>query len=128
MNGKHLILDCYGISGDSVNDKDRIFSFLEKLVSQIGMEIFYGPIVKPCYDKWNEGISGFVMITTSHISIHIWPEKEYLSFDCYSCKDFSENIVIDKVRKEFQPEEILVQSIIREMNYTRKNDEFWLAK
>jgi S-adenosylmethionine decarboxylase len=32
-----------------------------------------------------EGISGFVFLAESHISVHVWPEAEYVSFDCYTC-------------------------------------------
>ena len=34
------------------------------------------------------GYSSFAMIAESHLSIHTFPELEYFSFDCYSCKSF----------------------------------------
>ena len=34
------------------------------------------------------GISGFVMIAESHISIHTFPERHEVSIDVFSCKEF----------------------------------------
>ncbi len=34
------------------------------------------------------GVSGFVLIAESHISIHTFPDRAYLSLDIFSCKDF----------------------------------------
>lgn len=47
------------------------------------------------------GYSSFVMIAESHISIHTFPELNYFSFDCYSCKDFKEDLVLDVLHKYF---------------------------
>ena len=31
------------------------------------------------------GVTGFVLLSTSHISLHSWPEYGYMSIDVYSC-------------------------------------------
>ena len=46
------------------------------------------------------GFSTFVMIAESHISIHTFPELNYISFDCYSCKYFDTKLV-EKLLSEF---------------------------
>jgi S-adenosylmethionine decarboxylase proenzyme len=113
LKGKHLILDCYGITCEAANDAAIIKSFLNRLVEKIDMEIFHGPVVKVCNDIGNEGVSGFVMITTSHISIHTWPIINYISFDCYSCKDFDESIVIAEFEDIFKPKYIVSKVVER---------------
>ena len=40
------------------------------------------------------GYSTFVMIAESHLSIHTFPELNYFSFDCYSCKWFDKDKVV----------------------------------
>ena len=47
------------------------------------------------------GYSTFVMIAESHLSIHTFPELNYVSFDCYSCKDFDHEKVEEIIRKHF---------------------------
>lgn len=34
------------------------------------------------------GVSGFVLIAESHISIHTFPSRGYINVDIFSCKDF----------------------------------------
>lgn len=63
--------------------------------------------------KKESGVSGFVMIYTSHISCHTWPFKNYLSIDVYSCKDFNEKNVINLIKKFWLPQTIKTQLIYR---------------
>lgn len=44
------------------------------------------------------GYSTLVMIAESHLSIHTFPEDDFFTFDCYSCKLFD----ADKVRGIFE--------------------------
>tara|TARA_A100001011_G_scaffold391170_1_gene476066 strand:- start:1698 stop:2183 length:486 start_codon:yes stop_codon:yes gene_type:complete len=46
------------------------------------------------------GFSTFVMIAESHLSIHTFPELNYISFDCYSCKYFDTDLV-EKLLKDY---------------------------
>lgn len=59
------------------------------------------------------GYSTFVMIAESHISIHTFPELNYISFDCYSCKSFDTNKVIDTMKKFFDLEKVDMQVVNR---------------
>ena len=59
------------------------------------------------------GYSSFVMIAESHISIHTFPELNYFSFDCYSCKWFSVDKVEQIIRDHFQPVKTRIQVLKR---------------
>jgi S-adenosylmethionine decarboxylase len=48
------------------------------------------------------GISGFVLIAESHISIHTFPDKQYLSLDMFSCKPFDTQMAVDFVKRHFK--------------------------
>ena len=47
------------------------------------------------------GYSTFLMIAESHLSLHTFPEMDYLTFDCYSCKDFDHELVMELLTKAF---------------------------
>lgn len=49
----------------------------------------------------HNGYSSFVMIAESHLSLHTFPEANFLSFDCYSCKGFDHDVVLDVLDKAF---------------------------
>lgn len=47
------------------------------------------------------GYSTFLMIAESHLSLHTFPETNYLTFDCYSCKDFDHELVMELLKEAF---------------------------
>ncbi len=88
--GLHLTLDGYGCSPERLADLDAIYEFLEHCPDLIHMTKIMPPYVFKYHAKAPEdwGVSGFVLIAESHISIHTFPERGYLSLDIFSCKDF----------------------------------------
>ena len=59
------------------------------------------------------GYSTFAMIAESHLSIHTFPELEYFSFDCYSCKYFDIDKVTEVIKEHFEITKIEVQQCDR---------------
>ena len=103
--GKHLTLDAYNCDCDALNSMEKIFTFLDTLPEQIGMHKIITPYVIKCAGndlKDCGGISGFVMIAESHISIHTFPDKKYLTMDLYSCNMFDHQKVITIVKNLFK--------------------------
>ena len=72
-------------------------------------------LTKILRERKNEsyGYSTFAMIAESHLSIHTFPELSYFSFDCYSCKDFDSNKVLDLLHDEFSIKKIVVNRVER---------------
>ena len=60
------------------------------------MRIIKGPYAAYVSKEGNRGMTGIVMIETSHIAIHIWDENRpaLVQCDVYSCADFSSNEVL----------------------------------
>ena len=102
--GPHLTLDGYGCSREKLENLELIYSILEDFPSSIGMTKIMPPYVfkydglKP--EDW--GVSGFVLIAESHISIHTFPCKNYLSLDIFSCKLFNIDSAIDYITSTFE--------------------------
>ena len=59
------------------------------------------------------GYSTFVMIAESHLSIHTFPELNYISFDCYSCKYFDTKLVEKLLKDYFDVTKCTVQVVKR---------------
>lgn len=96
-NHKHLILNA--VVRNPLLTEEDVNCWLAELVNIVDMEILIPPVSKYCDIEGNEGVTGTVVITTSHMSIHIWPtgEKPYIRLDIYSCKDFDAKKVIEYV-------------------------------
>jgi S-adenosylmethionine/arginine decarboxylase-like enzyme len=93
QNHKHLIVDLELEFGDQ--SPTFVESWLRELVSLVDMEVLIDPIAEYCDIEGNEGVTGIVVITTSHASIHIWEDALKAKFDLYSCKDFDLDTVLN---------------------------------
>jgi len=96
----HLIIDGYSNNQELLQNEALLRGWLESYPSRIGMTRISPPYVLryvgPKLEDW--GISGFVFIAESHISVHTFVEQNYVNIDVFSCKDFD----IEKAIKDFQ--------------------------
>jgi len=101
--GLHLTLDGYGGNPDKLNDGKLVKKILDELPGKVGMHKIYGPVTMDCpefNEKDSGGHSGFVMIAESHISIHTFPARGFVSIDVYTCKNGLDNRYTVKYFKE----------------------------
>jgi S-adenosylmethionine decarboxylase len=87
--GIHLTLDGYGGCRERLADCGHVLARLAELPEQLGMHKIAEPfLVELGYrsDKDPGGVSGFVLIAESHISIHTFPLRGFLSADVYTCQ------------------------------------------
>ena len=101
--GLHLTLDGYGCIQENLANLDLIYEFLEDCPDLINMTKIMPPYVFKYHGKVPEdwGVSGFVLIAESHISIHTFPDRNYLSLDIFSCKDFDYQKAVDYATEIF---------------------------
>ena len=95
--GPHLMLDCYECNKEKLTNFHLLYEFLNNLPSEINMTKMTLPYCAKWKDKFAsvEGVSAFVMIAESHISLHTFPEQGYAFMDIFSCREFD----VEKARK-----------------------------
>ena len=100
---KHLIIRAE--VNDPPTSEKKIKKWLRKLVKKIDMKIIKGPYAGYVTKEGNRGVTGVVMIETSHIAIHVWDEDRpaLVQCDVYSCAEFSMNEVL----AEFVPMDVV---------------------
>ena len=91
---KHLIIRAE--VNNPITSEKELKRWLRKLVKKIDMKIIKGPYTAYVSKEGNRGITGVVMIETSHIAIHVWDEisPALVQCDVYSCAEFSSNEVL----------------------------------
>lgn len=108
-DGTHLIIDLKGCRNlERLSDKRFIESFLLELVGIAKMKAITKPNVLyyEHEEKEESGVTGFVIISDSHISIHTYPFKKSLYLDLFSCKIFDSKKIVGYIKGIFQPESI----------------------
>lgn len=101
--GPHLMLDLSECDQERIDDLNFIFGFLSTLPDKIGMKKITQPYVFPYSGKTGEdkGITGFVVIAESHLSIHTFVDKRYAFVDLFSCKPFDTDMARDLIVEAF---------------------------
>ena len=111
----HLLIDGFGGNYSKMTEESFIYRFLDSYPTHIEMNKITEPKVTkyigPKEEDW--GVSGFVMIAESHISIHTFPERKYVNIDIFSCKDFDDKKAIDRIVETFELEKIKVWIVDR---------------
>lgn len=100
MQRYHIILDITEVKNEYLVDAEGIKNLLNTLPSKIGMSILHEPVVVEGIPE-NPGITGFVIIDFSHISIHTFTKKGLAMVDIFSCKPYDKSIAIDYVLQFF---------------------------
>jgi S-adenosylmethionine decarboxylase len=119
------MLDGYHGSYEKLNDKVLVLRTLQELPILLAMKPLAEPIVyfaKGNDDRDPGGWSGVVVIEESHISIHTFPAKGFVSIDAYTCKN---GLDTEKIKeyytKIFELKDLETNLITRGTRYPVKN-------
>ena len=99
----HLLIDGYGADPERLWDQSFLRSFLDKYPDRLGMT----KITRPKVLRYNapqeedSGITGFVVIAESHVSVHTFPHRRYVNIDIFSCKSFDAQKALEDVKDLF---------------------------
>ncbi len=116
----HLIIDGYEGDARKLADAELVRALLERVPLEIGM-VKIAPSYVCRYEgpkpgDW--GISGFVLIAESHLSVHTFPERGLLWADIFSCKSFDADRLVEAVREAFSLREARVTLLGRGLEYS----------
>lgn len=79
--GKHIIIELSGCKENSINEIVSVEQTMLEAAKQAN-----ATVIKSVFHKFSPvGVSGVVVISESHLSIHTWPELGYCAIDIYTC-------------------------------------------
>lgn len=88
--GLHVMGDLYGVQCDAdfLVNADRLRKHCLKLVEDAGLTS-----VGDFFHQFDGGggVTGMVVLAESHMSVHTWPEKRYVTVDVYVCSYTQDN-------------------------------------
>ena len=111
----HLMLELYSCDRELLSNESLVRRALDEYPGRIGMEK-----VSPVHlydietsNPLDAGLSGFVVIAQSHVSLHAWPEYGEVDIDICSCKEFSQEDAIAFAKEIFQSDDVESHFIVR---------------
>jgi len=123
--GEHLMIDGYKGNPKKLNDKKLVLKCLNELPAKAGMKKLGPPKIYRAYDNGKKdpgGWSGFVIIAESHISIHTFPARRFVSIDVYTCKNgLEKKNIIKYFKKIFKLKTMEINFVKRGKKYPKFN-------
>lgn len=89
--GKHWIHSLSRCNPLLLDDAEYIEDLLEAAAVQAGMTVLH----KASHQFDPQGVTAFVMLAESHISIHTWPEKMEAALDVFTCGESDGKVAVD---------------------------------
>ena len=116
----HLVIDGYGADQARLEDAAAIYQFLDEYPDAIGMTKITPPHVYVYAGQVPEdvGVSGFVIIAESHISIHTFPKRQYVNIDVFSCKEFDTQRAMAQLKERFGLQTVRSWTLDRGLEYS----------
>ena len=98
---KHLLINA--LVKRPIKQTHEAEKFLQNLVITIDMKPLIRPVVRYVETEGNRGMTGAILIETSHVAFHIWDEQEpaKLRFDLYTCGELNDELVQAYVDRQF---------------------------
>ena len=115
----HLVIDGFDGDAGKMWDQDLLRDFLVNYPASLGMNRITDPKVLEDHAPKAEdsGISGFVIIAESHISVHTFPHRKYVNIDIFSCKSFDSDRALADARELFELEDTKIWLLDRGLEW-----------
>jgi len=108
--GRHLILEISGCDPEVLNSIEKVRDILTEAASRANAEVRETAF----HRFYPQGVSGVVVISESHLSVHTWPEHGYAALDIYTCgEDTDPWKALKFAAEEFKAREVYLTSISR---------------
>jgi S-adenosylmethionine decarboxylase len=121
--GYHLTIDLYECPKAPLEDLQLCYDVLNTLPEKLEMHKLIPPYLIPAGSNLDAGgkdpggITGMVIIAESHISIHTFAKRGFVSIDVYSCKPFNQKLAVKHFEDAFKPKESEVHFLNRGEKY-----------
>jgi S-adenosylmethionine decarboxylase len=115
-NFTHVTLECLGCRQETLNDGPLIRRFLGQAAESCQLH----PVQEAIHSFSPQGVTGYVLLEESHISIHTWPEHRFALIDVLSCKQIDTESLDVLVRNTFSPRAVSLDVDTRNRSLSKK--------
>ena len=110
--GKHIILDLYEVNTTILQNINTstlyIFNdFIEHILKTANVHLLSKNIHFFDFNHENKKIEGaftaLYLLSESHLSIHTWPERDYIAIDIFTCGNCNVEYIAQRFIDYFEP-------------------------
>ena len=96
--GRHIIMDLWECNPELLKRKEDVERIMVEAAQRADADI--REVVFHQFEP--DGVSGIVVISESHLSIHTFPEHGYASVDVYTCGDMNPHVSMKYLESHFE--------------------------
>ena len=106
--GNHLIFDFWGC--EEIANQELIIDSCKTGVVEAGATILHSH-----FHEFGEGcgMTGVVVLSESHLSLHTWPEINLMTFDIYMCGEATPKTAMEYLRDKLKPKKSVLLDLKR---------------
>lgn len=90
--GSHVLLNLYGCSPAQLQDLDSFRTLISDVLMSAKAELVHSSDFR--FGPPGEGFTYLALLSTSHFSIHTWPEWGSAAIDIFTCGDVNTDYVV----------------------------------
>lgn len=113
VNYVHVTVECSGCPALILNSRAAISGALRAIARTCHLNVIRDDL----HTFSPHGITGYVLLSESHMSIHTWPEEGFALVDILSCSFFNSTTMLKCVQEHLQPSSVEVST------HSRKNGQ-----
>jgi S-adenosylmethionine decarboxylase len=110
MIGSHLLVDFYDVAPERLNDADALARLLNAAAAAGHMHPLGSPVM---HSFPGGGVTGFLLLSESHLALHTYPEHGYLALDLFSCGQADPRAALAVFREALTPGYDQATAIVR---------------
>jgi S-adenosylmethionine decarboxylase len=101
--GTHILAELFGVQKEKLAQVPVVRELMHRIMHESG----FSAVGETFHQFEPQGVTGIILLSESHFSIHTWPEKEMLAADIFSCSG-RENAfrAFALLRSSFEPKKI----------------------
>ncbi len=113
---EHLLYDLWLSEGDILKYVEPLRTIVVEAARRGGANIYHQHWQQ--FTPW--GVTGFLLLRESHISIHTWPEENFAAVDLFPCGPMDAELIVHLLRKALRPRQ---EHLVREVRGLPKAGE-----
>ncbi len=108
--GNHYIVEASGCRPEVIKSVEKVEQILVRAAETANVQVW-----SISFHRFQpHGVSGVVVISESHLSVHTWPEFGYVALDIYTCgKNARPDEAVDYALEQFGATSVHVTEITR---------------
>jgi len=108
--GRHVLADFRGVAPGLLTDAQALERHMTAAARAAGAQV-----LSAHFHHFGDGagVTGVILLSESHISIHSWPEHRFAALDIFMCGAAQPETALDFLRAALAPESVHVTAVDR---------------